>query len=64
MKVQLNTLIQPSELCVVRNLIIFSITIFVPNSAKKKKTLIHTKMREKRKRNYERQVPKVTKFPF
>lgn len=37
MKVQLNTLIQPSELCVVRNLIIFSITIFVPNSAKKKK---------------------------
>ena len=37
MKVQLNTLIQPSELCVVQNLIIFSITIFVPNSAKKKK---------------------------
>lgn len=63
MKVQLNTLIQPSELCVVQNLIIFSITIFVPNSAKKK-NLIHTKMREKRKRHYERQIPKVTKFPF
>ena len=46
MNVQINTYIQPSELCIVQNLIIFSITIFVPNSAnpytngeKKKKEL-------------------------
>ena len=46
MNVQINTYIQPSELCIVQNLIIFSVTIFVPNSAnpykngeKKKKEL-------------------------
>ena len=49
MNVQINTYIQPSELCIVQNLIIFSITIFVPNSAnpytngeKKKKELWRT----------------------